>query len=351
MERALELAALAPWTSPNPRVGCVIVRDDSIIGEGSHQGAGHPHAETEALADLDARGAVMYVTLEPCAHVGRTPACAPAVVAAGIKKVVVASLDPDPRVDGAGVRILEESGLTVEVGLLEEEARSLNAPYLHHRSSGQAYLTLKLALSLDGRLAAPDGSSRWITGEKSRARVHARRAEADAVMVGAGTVAADDPSLTARPESVLRQPLRVIVDGRGSVAPSARIFETGGHVLIFTSAKTSEVRLAAWQERGAEVIVLPSQSGNVAGSDVLAELGERSVVEVICEGGGDIASGFLRDDLVERLELYYGPVLLGNGGTALGDLGVRSIEEAKRFRTTKVQRLGDDVLMIQERSA
>lgn len=351
MRRALHLAALASWTSPNPRVGCVIVRDGVVIAEGYHQGSGTPHAEAVALSEVDARGSTLYCTLEPCSHVGKTPACAPAIVAAGVSKVVIATLDPDRRVDGTGMRILQDAEVEVEVGLLEAEARSLNAPYLRHRNTGKSFLTLKLALSLDGRLSAPDGSSQWITGASSRERVHLRRAEADAVMVGAGTVLADDPSLTARPISDRRQPLKVVVDGKGATPPDARLFDHPGQVLIFTSADAPHERQTAWKERGADVIALPATSGRVSGEEILSELGRRDVLEVICEGGGDLAASLVGDDLVDRLELYYGPVLLGAGGTAIGDLGVGGIEEAKRFRTQRVEQLGDDVLIVQERSA
>ena len=210
MHRALALARSAPFTSPNPRVGAVIVKEGSIIGEGAHQGVGTAHAETAALEGAgDVRGATVYVTLEPCNHHGHTPPCAPALADAGVARVVVALEDPDDRVSGAGLELLRSAGVEVSTGLLEHQARLLNAPYLHHRTTGRAYLTLKLALTLDGRMAAPDGTSRWITGDDARDYVHRRRLEADAVMVGSGTVATDDPALTVRAVPAGRQPAAV----------------------------------------------------------------------------------------------------------------------------------------------
>lgn len=351
MRRALELARLPKWTSPNPRVGCVIARDGAVISEGHHDGSGTAHAETVALRGVDAKGATLFVNLEPCVHTGKTPPCVPQIIAAGIAQVVVAHLDPDPRVNGRGAQILKDSGIEVEVGLLADEAKRLNAPYLHHRSTGRSFLTLKLAMSLDGRLSAPDGSSRWITGQASRDRVQARRAEADAVMVGAGTVIADDPSLTARPVAELRQPLRVIVDGRGSVSPGARTLGLPGDVLIVTTGDASQEKQTAWKEAGAEVLPFPTSDGTVPLIALLSELGRRSVVEVICEGGGTLATQILKDEMADRLEFYVGPVVLGSGGAEIGSLGIEAIGEGKRFRLEHTERLEDDVLVVLGRSA
>lgn len=351
MRRVLELAATPPWTSPNPRVGCVIERDGAIVSEGHHAGPGTPHAEAIALKGVDAAGATLYVNLEPCAHFGKMPPCAPAVAEAGVKRVVIAQLDPDDRVSGRGAEFLRSSGVEVSVGLLEREARLQNAPYLHHRTTGRAFLTLKLALSLDGRLSAADGSSQWITGESARTRVQARRAEADAVMVGAGTVLADDPSLSARPVDELRQPLRILVDGRGRIPANAKTFSLPGQVIVAATRASKHEAQIGWKESGAEVLALGGDDGRVDLLELLSELGRRSVVEVICEGGGKLATSLLAEDLVDRLELLYGPLMLGSGGSEVGPIGVETIQQGKRFALEHSERLGDDVLLVLGRSA
>jgi diaminohydroxyphosphoribosylaminopyrimidine deaminase/5-amino-6-(5-phosphoribosylamino)uracil reductase len=355
MARALELARRAPFTSPNPRVGAVLVRDGVVLAEGHHEGAGSPHAEVRALAGIDAAGATLYVNLEPCNHQGRTPPCAPALVRAGVRRVVAAHHDPDPRVDGRGFAHLRAQGVEVVAGVLAEDAARLNAPYLHLRRTGRPLLTLKLALSLDGRLAAPDGSARWITGPETRERVHRRRAEVDAVLVGAGTVLSDDPRLTARQrDSVVvgaHQPTRVVADALGRVPPSARVFAPGADVIVATTERASYEAQTAWKEAGAEVEVLPERAGGVDLRALLARLGERPMLEVLCEGGAGLATSLLAQDLVDRLELHFGPLLLGTGGPSLGDLGVRTLGDAPRWRAVEVERSGADVILALERGA
>jgi diaminohydroxyphosphoribosylaminopyrimidine deaminase/5-amino-6-(5-phosphoribosylamino)uracil reductase len=348
MRRAIELARRPAFTSPNPRVGCVVVRDGAVVSEGFHAGAGHPHAEAVALDGVDAAGATLYVNLEPCTHEGRTPACAPLVVSSGVARVVVGVVDPFPTVSGAGIRALREAGIEVTVGILEEESRALNAPFIHRHNAGRSMLTLKLAMSLDGRLAAPDGSSQWITSEPARRRVHERRREAVAVMVASGTVVADDPALTVRAVDAPRQPLRVVLDRNGRVPSTARLFSEPGNVMIATTERSSHEQHTAWKEAGAEVIVLPAVERGVDIGALLQLLGERDVLEVYCEAGARLATSLIHDDLVDRLELHYGAVLLG-GGAALGDVGVASIGDAKRFRRIALETAGDDVIVTLER--
>ncbi len=342
MAMALDLARAHPFTSPNPMVGAVIVRDGEVLGSGAHVKAGAAHAEIVALEDVDASGATAYVTLEPCSHHGRTPPCAPALVDAGITRVVVAMLDPDPRVSGDGVAQLRAAGIEVVEDVLRAEAALLNAPYIHHRRTGRPFVTLKLALTLDGRMSAPDGSARWISGDESRLSVHRRRSVVDAVMVGAGTVVADDPMLTARDVDAPRQPLRVVVDSSGRTPPSARMFDDPSPILIATTGRSSHEAHLGWKERGAEVAIF-SGGDRVDLSDLLDLLGARDILEVYVEGGGEIATSLLRDGDVDRLELVYGPMLVGPGGAEIGDLGVLSMADASRFKTTDVRRLGDDV--------
>lgn len=346
MRRALELAARPAFTSPNPRVGAVIVRDGSVIGEGVHHGAGTPHAEVEALRGIDARGATCYVILEPCSHDGRTPPCAPALVDAGIARVVAALGDPDERVAGRGFEFLRAHAVEVTTGVLETQAQAVNASFIHERTTGRPLMTLKLALTLDGRMAAADGSSRWITGGSARRRVHARRVEADAVMVGAGTMLADDPSLTARDVHAPRQPARVIVDSRGRVSRRARAFAPGADVIVATTDRAPHERQVEWKEAGAEVLVLPHGDSGVDEKALVSALSRRGWLEVYCEGGAQLATQLIRANVVDRLELYYGAVIAGRGGPDLGSIGVSTLNAAPRFRLQTTEALGDDVLAV-----
>lgn len=349
MRRALELAAGPPFTSPNPRVGAVLVRDGRIVSEGAHEGAGTPHAEAVALRDTDAEGATLYVTLEPCNHHGRMPPCAPAIVEAGVSRVVAAIEDPDERVAGTGFAYLRAHGIDVEVGLLQDEARAQNAAFFHYCLTGRPFVTLKLALTLDGHLAARDGSARWITGPEARRSVHARRQEAGAVLVGAGTVLADDPQLTVRDVEARRQPLRVIADARGRVPASMSVLDTDvAPTLIATTSEAPGDRQVEWKDARADVVVVEPAGSGVDLGALLDDLATRSVTEVYCEGGARLASSLLRDDLVDRLELYYGPLLTGDG-PRISSLGVTTLGDARRWQLKTVARLGDDVAMTLEK--
>lgn len=347
MARALELARRGGRTSPNPKVGAVAVAGGAIVGEGWHEGPGSRHAEVIALG-AGAQPDTLYVTLEPCLHRGRTPPCAPALVEAGVRTVVVATPDPDPRVGGRGLEFLLRNGVEVRAGVLEPEARRLNGAYLQQRSRGRPLVTLKLALTLDGRLAAPDGSARWITSDRTRRRVHLRRAEVDAVMVGAGTVIADDPALTARDVEAKGQPARVIVDARGKVAPNARVFEMQGEAIVATTDSSSHDRQTEWKEAGAEVLVLPPQNEGVDLEALLSGLAARGWLEVYCEGGAALATSLLRRGLVDRLELHLGPVLVGEGGPAIGSLGIDSLDDAQRWRVQEAELEDGDVVVVLE---
>ncbi|MEV0891062.1 bifunctional diaminohydroxyphosphoribosylaminopyrimidine deaminase/5-amino-6-(5-phosphoribosylamino)uracil reductase RibD [Promicromonospora sp. NPDC050262] len=329
MRRALALARLGPAHGPNPRVGCVLLDPDGrTVAEGYHRGAGTPHAEAAALADartrgVDPRGTTAVVTLEPCAHHGRTGPCADALIEAGVAAVHVAVGDPNPVATGGATR-LRDAGIPVSVGLLADDGEELLRPWLHAVRTGRPYVTLKLATSLDGRVAAVDGTSRWITGPQARAHAHTVRAQVDAIAVGSGTALVDDPSLTARRADgglFEHQPLRVVL-GRRSVPDDARLRGPGGPLLQ-----------------------LPTHDLDVA----LRELGGREVRHVLVEGGPKLATALLAADLVDELHAYVAPVLLGAGATAVGDLGVTTIGEAARFATEDVTRLGDDVLLVARR--
>jgi diaminohydroxyphosphoribosylaminopyrimidine deaminase/5-amino-6-(5-phosphoribosylamino)uracil reductase len=352
MRRALELAERGRGiVAPNPLVGAVLVRDGEIVGEGWHEGPGTRHAEIVALeaAGAEASGATLYVSLEPCSHVGRTPPCAPRLIEAGVARVVAAMRDPNPLVDGGGIRILREAGVPAEVGLLEREAERLNEAFVKHVRTGLPLVVLKMAASLDGRAAARDGSSRWITGTEARADVHAMRAAADAIAVGAGTALRDDPRLTVRdPSYTGPAKLRVVVDGRGIVPETHRLFDGEAPTLVATSGSAPEARRQAWRDRGAEVIVLDEGTSHVPLERLLEDLGKRDIQHLLVEGGPTLAWEFVHRKLVDRLVLYFAPVLVG-GREAPGILqgeGVGSIAEALPLEIEEVVRVGRDLKVM-----
>ncbi|TAK26315.1 MAG: bifunctional diaminohydroxyphosphoribosylaminopyrimidine deaminase/5-amino-6-(5-phosphoribosylamino)uracil reductase RibD [Chloroflexota bacterium] len=341
---------------PNPWVGCLLVRDGAIVGEGYHRAAGEPHAEANALsaAGAKARDATAYVTLEPCSHHGRTPPCADALIAAGVHRVVVGVLDPDPRVAGSGVQRLRAAGIEVEIGVAADRVRQSMAPYLHHRRAGRPYVVIKAAASLDGRTAAADGSSRWITGPAARADAHALRAESQAIVVGAGTALADRPSLTVRdvPFPIERQPLRVLLDARGRVLADGPLFDqTLAPTLVFTTTSAPSGIVRGWLERGVEVAVAPAGragSGVDLGA-VLSVLGDRGIIQALVEGGSRLHGSFLTDGLVNRLVLYVGGCLLGERGRPLATLaGPDGIGQASRWTLRDVTRLDGDARLDYE---
>ena len=354
MRRALELAARgAGLVSPNPLVGAVVVRDGEVVGAGWHAGPGTPHAEVMALetAGDRARGATLYTTLEPCSHYGRTPPCAPRVVDAGIARVVTALDDPNPLVNGQGLAALRGGGVEVEVGLLGAEAERQNEAFLKHVRTGLPLVTLKMAASLDGKAAARDGSSRWISGPEARQQVHRMRALADAVLVGAGTAFRDDPSLTVRDVEVLGDPpLRVVVDGRGIVPETHRLFTDGAApTLVATTEGAPERRREAWRTRGAEVVVLDDAgAGLVPLRDLFRELGKRDVQHVLMEGGPTIAWEAVREGMVDRVVLFFAPMLVGGqeAPSLLMGGGTATIGDAISLRILEVARVGSDLKVV-----
>jgi diaminohydroxyphosphoribosylaminopyrimidine deaminase / 5-amino-6-(5-phosphoribosylamino)uracil reductase len=354
MARAVALAEGGRGTvSPNPMVGAVLVRDGRVVGEGFHRAPGQPHAETLALAAAGtaAAGATCYVTLEPCAHHGRTPPCADALVAAGVARVVAAVSDPDPRVDGAGLARLRAAGVAVAVGAGAEAAATQNAAYLTHRRLGRPRVTLKAAASLDGKVAAPDGTSRWITGPAARADAHRLRAEADAVMVGAGTALADDPRLTVRlPGWTGRQPLRVLVDAAGRVGADGHLFDGEAETLVATTPAVPTAAVEAWKAAGAEVLECdPAPDGSGVDLHHLARaLGQRGVLELMVEGGPRLQASLWAAGLADRLVWYLAPLAIGGQAAPglLGGEGAATLAGARRLRLASVDRLGDDLRVI-----
>ena len=356
-DRGHMLAALAlarrglGSTSPNPAVGCVIVRKGRVVGRGWTQPGGRPHAETEALrhAAGAARGATAYVTLEPCAHHGKTPPCAEALVAAGISRCVVALEDPDPRVDGRGLEVLRSAGITVELGLLEAEAAEVNAGFLSLRRTGRPLVTLKLATTLDGRIATRTGESQWITGEVARARAHLLRANHDAVMVGGGTALVDDPRLDVRlPGLERRRPLRVVLDGRLRLPLTHQLVSAAAELptLLLTRDDNAPERRRAYADAGVDVVtVAPDESGSLALEAVLKALGGRGVTRLLVEGGGQLSAGLLRAGLVDRLACFRaGLVVGGDGVPAAAGFGLERLGDAPAFDLLSSEAVGADRL-------
>jgi diaminohydroxyphosphoribosylaminopyrimidine deaminase/5-amino-6-(5-phosphoribosylamino)uracil reductase len=352
MRRALALAERARGrTSPNPMVGAVVVQGDTVVGEGFHERAGGPHAEIVALAAAGAAagGATLYVTLEPCAHHGRTPPCAPMVVAAGLRRVVVAAGDPNPLVAGRGLVLLRAAGLELETGVLEAEAAAQNRPFFTAMRERRPHVTLKAALTLDGKLADVHGTSRWITGEPARREAHRLRSECDAILVGRGTVARDDPELTVRLDRPWpREPYRVVLDSGARMSPDARLIAAGdpGRALIAVGEEAPADRVQALQARGATVVRCRARSGRVDVAAVLQVLHAREVRALLVEGGSEVHGAFVEAGLVDRVAVFLAPLLLGGGrapGMAAGS--GRELKEGLRLETLSVQSLGEDMLL------
>jgi diaminohydroxyphosphoribosylaminopyrimidine deaminase / 5-amino-6-(5-phosphoribosylamino)uracil reductase len=356
MRRALDLAlnglGLAP---PNPMVGAVVVKDGQVVGEGWHEGPGTPHAEVNALAAAGdrSRGATLYVTLEPCSHYGRTPPCAPAVIESGIARVVAGVEDPNPAVDGGGFAMLREAGLQVSQGVLSAECEELIAGFARHVRTGLPLVVLKMAASLDGKVAARDGSSRWITGEAARGDAHRLRAASGAIVVGAGTAAVDDPSLTVRlPDYRGRAPLRVLLDATGRTPATGSLFEPTAPTLVATTGESSAEARAAWEAGGAEVLVIdePTTEGRVPLRPLMEALGKREIQHVLIEGGPTVAWSAVEEEAVDRLVLYLAPKLIGGRDAPgiLGNEGVATIADAHPIRILRIERVGDDVKVLAE---
>lgn len=347
MALALALAERGLYTTtPNPRVGCVIVKNGDVIGEGWHARAGEAHAEVAALADARAKGhdphaATLYVTLEPCSQRGRTPPCADAVLAAGIARVVAAMRDPNP-VQGGGAERLRRAGVRVDVGLLEAQASALNVGFVSRMTRGRPWVRSKLAASLDGRTALASGESRWITAAVARADGHAWRARACALMTGVGTVLHDDPQLTVRDVATTRQPLRVVVDRHADTPAKARVL-AGGNVLVITAGARGEKWPAA-----TEWLVLPDGGGRVDLEAMLRTLAERGINEVHVEAGAKLNGALLRAGLIDELLIYLAPAVIGDAARGMFEFTgpLASLAERVRLEWTSIERIGDDLRIL-----
>lgn len=357
MGQTLELAKKGlGFVSPNPMVGCIILNEDGeIIGKGYHERYGQNHAEVNAVESVknkaDLLNATVYVSLEPCAHFGKTPSCADLLASLPLKKVIVAMEDPNPKVAGKGIQKLRDSGILVEVGVLQKEAEQLNETFLHFIKTRKPFVTLKWAQTLDGYVAAADGSSQWISGKEARTLVHQWRAEYDAVLVGRNTALLDNPALTVRHVEG-RQPKRIVLDGPGSLPKELRLFcdqheektiliTTNPHYLAPIDPILAIMSGTAFS--GTRVIV-PKKDNHVDLEITLEKLGELGIASILVEAGSDLASAFIKQNLVDKIECFIAPKLLGNGTRALKNLGVSRIQDAIEFRKTEWQQIGDDFL-------
>lgn len=349
MARALQLARRGLYTTdPNPRVGCVIVKDDRIVGEGFHLTAGAPHAEIHALqqAGMHAHGATVYVTLEPCCHHGRTPPCTEALLKAGIRRLVAAMRDPNPQVGGKGFTALESRQVTVQTGLMEGQAKELNPGFTERMKDQRPFMRIKLAASLDGRTALAGGESKWITGEAARADVQRWRARSSAILTGISTVLADDPRLTVREFDIGRQPLRVVLDSQLRIPLDAQMLHQTGQALLIAAADGNK-KAAALRATGAEIVFLPSSDGNIDLGALMRHLVARETNEVLVEAGPTLCGALLMARLVDELVLYYAPCLLGNqerGMFQLPPLGC--MDDRVQLEVLDMRALGNDWRVI-----
>ncbi len=334
-------------TNPNPIVGAVVVKDGHIVGEGDHHSFGGPHAEVFALDEAGdaARGATLYVTLEPCSHHGKTPPCTERIIAAKIARVIIACRDPNPLVDGHGIEKMRAAGIEVTEGVLEEEARRANEIFFKFITTGRPFVQLKLAESLDGKIATRTGDAKWISGADSRAEVHRLRRRFAAVLVGVGTVVSDDPRLTVR-HVVGRDPLRIVLDGRGRIPLAATLLREEGRTIVVTATMARE-KEEALLSLGTEVWRPPGNEGNIDLSAFLQRLGEENIDSLLVEGGGETAAAFLEASLVDKVAFFIAPILIGGRDAipTIGGAGAEQVSEALHLKRVEIERIGEDLLV------
>ena len=338
-------------TSPNPSVGCVLVKNDVIVGTGYTAPGGRPHAETQALkqAGSVANGSTAYITLEPCSHEGKTPPCAQALVEAGVKRAVIATIDPDKRVNGKGISILEAAGIEVKVGVLAEQASLDHAGFFSSQSDCRPWITLKLATSIDGKIATSKGDSKWITGSSARHFVHNMRRKHDAIMVGSGTVISDDPSLNVRDLGTCIQPYRIVVSSNLEIPVKSNLTKTiyEQPVWIFHSNEASDERKSKWLDLGAQLFECQVDNFGISMKDIMQKISDKGITRLLCEGGGKLAASLMRSELVDEIVTFHGGLAIGADGlSSIGDLGIYSLGEAKRWRLNQTLSLGAEVLNI-----
>lgn len=353
MARALQLARRGLYTAhPNPRVGCVLAQNERVVGEGFHARAGQPHAEANALrvAGADARNATAYVTLEPCCHHGRTPPCTQALIDAGVRRVIAAMEDPNPRVSGRGFAALAEAGVETRHGLMNAEAEHLNQGFISRMRRGRPWIRTKLAMSLDGRTALASGESRWISGAEARADVQRLRARSSAIMTGSGTVRADDPALTVRASATqlqiagpTPQPLRVILSSELAIDPRAQVFAAAGEVLIFTACAARDT-VAKFERPNVQVVSIERQGAHLDLGEIMRILGEREINEVQVEAGATLNGALLEQGLIDELVIYMAPALMGHSARSLFHLPeITRMTDRRPLRVNDVRIIGDDL--------
>ncbi|MBU5488262.1 bifunctional diaminohydroxyphosphoribosylaminopyrimidine deaminase/5-amino-6-(5-phosphoribosylamino)uracil reductase RibD [Clostridium sp. MSJ-8] len=351
MKRALELAALGRGkVAPNPMVGAIIVKEDKIIGEGYHKKYGDNHAEVNAVenATEDVRGATMYVTLEPCAHYGKTPPCAKRIVEEGIKKVVIGVLDPNPLVAGKGVNILKDAGIEVVVGVLEEECRKINEIFMKYIETSRPFVLMKYAMSLDGKISTATGKSKWISCEESRKDVHKLRNNLSAIMVGINTVIKDNPMLNCRIEGG-NDPIRIIVDSNLRIPLDSKIVNTSNNIstIVATTHKADKDKIKLLEERNVEVIVAKEKDGRVDITSLIDKLGEKKIDSILLEGGSEINFSCLQEGIVDKVRIYIAPKILGgnNAKGAVGGRGVSEMIESFNIENIDISTIGSDIVV------
>jgi diaminohydroxyphosphoribosylaminopyrimidine deaminase/5-amino-6-(5-phosphoribosylamino)uracil reductase len=348
MQRALKLAARGKGrVEPNPMVGAVVVKNGKIIGEGFHRQFGGPHAEVHAIENAGKRvnGSTVYVTLEPCSHFGKTPPCADLLVNSGVSRVVASMTDPDENVSGRGLKNLKKAGIQVEAGLLEEEARKLNRPYLTLRNEGRPFVIAKWAMTLDGQIATFTGDSKWVTGEKARHHVHQLRNQVDAILVGIGTAEADNPLLTCRLPNG-RNPKRVVLDSHARLPLNSKLVLTTDEVetlVVTTDAPAS--RCNALESAGCEVLKVRARDGKPSLRDLMKRLGKRQITNLLVEGGQQVLGSFFRENLVDKVMVYQAPKIIGEGKSPVGETGWKLMSQASELQDVSTRRLGDDILV------
>jgi diaminohydroxyphosphoribosylaminopyrimidine deaminase/5-amino-6-(5-phosphoribosylamino)uracil reductase len=350
MKRALHLAEKGRGrTSPNPMVGAILVKDGKVVGEGFHAKAGETHAEIIALQEAreEARGAILYLNLEPCTHYGKTPPCAPQVIEAGVKRVVIGMEDPNPLIKGKGIEILRKAGLDVEIRILEKECRRLNEAFCKYILKKEPFIILKVAATLDGKMATRNGDSKWISGEASRRFVHKLRGQVDGVIVGIGTVLKDDPLLTARIMGG-RDPYRIVLDSRLKVPEEAKVIgTTPSKAIIATTELAPKDKIEKFEKKGVQILILDSKEGKVNLKSCLFKLGEIGMMSLLVEGGSQVNGSFLDEGLIDKLLLFLSPRLIGDHQAPgiFGGRGISNLQEAIALKEIKTKRIGDDILL------
>ncbi|WP_442594709.1 bifunctional diaminohydroxyphosphoribosylaminopyrimidine deaminase/5-amino-6-(5-phosphoribosylamino)uracil reductase RibD [Neobacillus sp. D3-1R] len=349
MKMALDLAATAKGrTNPNPVVGAILVKDGVIVGSGLHRKAGEPHAEVHAfrMAGEHAKGATLYVTLEPCSHFGKTPPCANLVVESEVSRVVVAMQDPNPQVAGRGIELVRKAGIEVEVGILEAEAKLLNERFIHNMLTKTPFVISKVAMTLDGKIATYNGHSKWITGEESRYNVHRLRNEVDAILVGIGTVMADDPQLTTRLESGGKNPIRIILDSDLRIPVDAKITDCSvAKTWIVTQKGVNPEKIHALEQKGIELLYIPKMASGLDLKELMERLFEKGVTDLLVEGGSEINGSFLREGLINKFFIYMAPKILGGRGSLTPFTGddVENMDQALDVIIHEIEQFGTDI--------